>query len=157
MGNSDLAASLTAENAALKTKYSALESENAMLKADNADLRARLSWLEEQLLSDRRKLYGVSSEKGTYANGGIQMGLFDSDAQEIIIFDATDEPDAGTEPPPKKRPRKRGEMGARLPDSLPVETIEHELPAEECFCPECANPMHPIGKEVARRELKSNR
>jgi transposase len=41
----------------------------------------------------------------------------------------------------------------RLPEELPVEVVEYELPAEDRACPECKKPMHVMGREI-RRELK---
>ena len=36
---------------------------------------------------------------------------------------------------------------------LPVEIIEHELPAKERICPDCNSELHTMGKET-REELK---
>jgi transposase len=129
-------ADFLAENAVLKT-------ENTALKALVAELQSKLDWIIEQLSSNRRKTFGSSSEKGDYT----QLGLFEDSAPVITEFD-------NTEPPAKSRPKKRGEMGSRLPDNIPIETVEHELPEDERSCPECGEPMHPIGKEVVRRDLK---
>jgi len=136
---------LIAENAALKT-------ENGVLKAKLAEVEAQLSWLMEQLSSNRRKLFGPSSEKGAYINGEVQLGFFDDGELEIRVFDNTNEPASGT--PAKGRPVKRGEMGSRLPDDMPVETIKLSLPEDERCCPNCSKTMKPVGTEVVRRELK---
>lgn len=41
----------------------------------------------------------------------------------------------------------------KLPEDLPVETIEHKLSDEECTCTECNNKLHSIGTDV-RDDLK---
>ena len=123
--------------------------ENAALKAELAEVNQKLSWLMEQVSGNRRKLYGQSSEKGAYS--GVQIGLFEEAAGETVVHTIT--PQADQTPAAKGKPRKRGEMSTRLPDDLPVETIECTLPDDEQDCPSCGSHMHVIGKEVARREL----
>ena len=124
--------------------------ENAALKAELAEVNQKLSWLMEQIADHRRRQYGQSSEKGVYA--GIQPTLFDGESQgEAVIHDVSPR-DVRT--PAKGRPRKQGEMSTRLPDNLPVESVECVLPDDEQGCPVCGTEMRVIGKEVVRRELK---
>lgn len=40
--------------------------------------------------------------------------------------------------------------GEVLPEDVPVEVVEHRLPAEELVCPACGTEMREIGKEVRR-------
>ena len=128
-----------------------LRIENAALKAEIAELKAKLDWLLEQLSSNRRKLYGASSEKSVYDGGAVQMGLFQEDQTEVITFGA---PEPAETAPAKSKPIKRGEMSSRLPAGMPIETIEIELPESQRECPEGHGPMLAIGKEMVRRELK---
>ncbi|MCL1981796.1 MAG: IS66 family transposase [Clostridiales bacterium] len=131
------------ENAALKAEVS-------VLKAENAEISSKLSWLLEQLSSNQRKLYGSSSEKSVYD----QIGIFgDKLADPFADSPASPEPGPSGATPPG-RPKKHGEIGSRLPEGLPVETIEVELPEGELGCPKCGDPMRVIGKEVVRREVK---
>jgi transposase len=129
--------------------------ENASLKAELAEANRKLSWLMEQLSSRNRTLYGQSSEKSVYDNRSAQIGLF-SEAQEaaVVETDTVDEPAPEPQPTAKQRPKKKGELGTRLPEGLPVETVERTLSEEERACPQCGDTMRPIGKELARRELK---
>ena len=124
--------------------------ENAALRAEVAELSQKLSWLMEQISSSRRRLYGQSSEKGAYS--AIQPALFGDGLGEPIAHDIAQP--ASSPPATKGRPVKRGEMSTRLPDSLPVETVECTLPEDGRGCPTCGTGMHEIGKEVVRRELK---
>jgi transposase len=130
----------------LKAENAELKAENATLKAELAEVNSKLSWLLEQLSSNQRKLYGQSSEKSIYD----QIGLFGDKPADV--FNPLESESSGT--PLKERPKKRGEMGSRLPEGLPVETIEVELPEDERGCPKCGDQMRVIGKEVVRREVK---
>jgi transposase len=44
-------------------------------------------------------------------------------------------------------------MTDRLPEDLPVEIVEHDLPADEQNCPQCGGELHVMGRDK-RRELK---
>jgi transposase len=133
-----------------------LLTENAVLKAELAEVNRKLSWFMEQLLSNRRKLYGQSSEKSVYNNGAVQLRLFPEEESGVVVTEIGGAVDgsAGTAQPQKKKPRKRGEMSTRLPANLPVETIECILPEDGRECPECGGLTHDMGRDLARRELK---
>jgi len=124
--------------------------ENAALKAELSEVKQKLSWFMEQLSSHRRKLYGISSEKSEYDGKFVQTGLLLGDHTVMIEHSAP----AETNTPPRERPRKKGELSTRLPASLPVETVECVLPDDEQTCGVCGEPLHEIGKEVVRKELK---
>ena len=131
----------------LKSENASLKHENTALRTELAEVNAKLSWLMEQLSSNRRKMFGQSSEKGVYD----QVGLFEDEPQIAPMIDHDEQTD---EKPAKQRPKKRGELGSRLPDNMPVEIVECVLPEEERVCMEHGEPMRPIGKELVRRELK---
>jgi len=128
--------------------------ENAALRAELAEANQKLSWLIEQLSSGRRKQFGVSSEKSVYAGVSVQVGLFPENQTVVQVFDEDHRSKAESLPSHQGRPRKRGEMSTRLPAGLPIETVECVLPDDEQDCAACGGPMHEIGKEVARKELK---
>ena len=129
-----------------------LRAENAALKAELTEVRGKLDWLLEQLSSNRRKLFGASSEKSAYENGDVQIGIFEDDIPpEFSPVEQEIEPTAKLS---KNRPKKHGELSSRLPANLPIETVECKLPEDQRDCPNGHGPMHIIGKEVARREFK---
>ena len=128
----------------LKLENDALKTENATLRSELAEVNSKLSWLMEQLSANRRKIFGASSEKSEYD----QVGLFGDDTVEVQVIDG---PVAEKQ---QGRPKKRGELGSRLPADIPVEIIECVLPENERDCPEGHGPMRTIGKELVRRELK---
>jgi len=132
--------------------YEELKLENDALKAELAEVKVQLSWLIEQITSNRRKLFGPSSEKGVYLDGDVQMGLFGDREPETTLFNSADR--TVSDNSPKNRPIKKGELSSRLPDNLPIEIVKCETPEEKRCCPNCAKTMISIGKEVARREFK---
>lgn len=123
--------------------------EIARLKAENAHLRQQNEYLLEQLRLARQHRFGTSSEKSK-ANGVEQLSLFQKSEYQAVT--PTIEPE-WKEIKGYKR-RRAGNVGiSRLPPDLPVEVVEHELPPEERYCPECGGPLHTMGREI-REELK---
>lgn len=114
------------------------------------ELTSKVEWLMEQFRLAQHRRFGASSEKSVGGDYD-QMNLFNESeiASDILV------------PEPElveieKHFRKRRNMvnGNDLPDNLPIETILHELPADERVCPECDGDLHAMGKETLRRELK---
>ena len=104
-----------------------------------------MEWFLAQLRLARHKQYGASSEQ-TYPT---QMSIFNEAEASANL--AQPEPEI-TEV--KAHYRKRTRLTTdKLPEDLPVEVIEHELPEEEKNCPECGSKLHTMGKET-REELK---
>jgi len=92
-----------------------------------AELEQQVQWFMSQIRLSKHRQFGASSEK----TDGIQMLLFNEAESSADI----------TKPEPKLSEvkahyRKRTRLTTdKLPKDLPVEVIEHELPAEECICP----------------------
>jgi transposase len=120
-----------------KTEYDSL-------KAENAELSKKVEWFMEQFKLTQHHRFGSSSEKSVYD----QPNLF-NEAETAADIHAT-EPEL-TEVAKHLRKRKRL-VNDRLPDGLPIETVEHDLPYEEQICPECSGSLHVMGRET-RREL----
>jgi len=134
---------LKAENSELKLKNSELELKLIEEESKISELALLIKQYQEQLRLNAVKKYGPSSEK----SDSEQLGFFDE--AEVTADKKTPEPDI--EQITYKR-RKR--VGKREEDfsALPVETVIHELPAEEQACPDCGNNLHVMGKDV-RKEL----
>jgi len=141
---------LKTENEALKSDFATLSAKHAALEANFAEANGKLSWLLEQLSSSNRRLYGQSSEKSVYD----QIGFFGDRRADAFVTNRETSGTEQTATPQKQKPKKQGEMGSRLPEGLPVETIEIELPEDQRECPDGHGPMRVIGKEVVRREVK---
>lgn len=115
------------------------------LKAKITQLNQQVEWLMEQMRLAKHRQFGASSEKSEYE----QANLFNE-------AEASAEPAAGAEltEVEKHYRKRRREAKDRLPEDLPVEIVEHALPEEDQVCPACAGPLHVMGKETVRRELK---
>ena len=121
-------------------------SENvADLEARIVELEALVKYYEELLRLQKHKQFGASSEKSEYD----QYSLFNE--AENTANDNILEPELVEI---QKHFRKRTRLvNDRLPDNLPVETIEYDLDKNERICPECDGDMHVMGRET-RKELK---
>ena len=110
-----------------------------------AELEQQVQWLMSQIRLARHKQFGASSER--------------TDAVQLSIFNEAESGSDMTVPEPvltevKAHYRKRTRLTTdKLPKDLPVEVIDHKLPAKDCICPECGSEMHTMGKET-REELK---
>ena len=132
-----------------KVEYEKYLSENADFKNQIAELNAKVNWLMEQFRLAQNRRFGASSEKSTQ-NEYDQLNLFNE--AEISSDILVPEPELVEV---EKHFRKRKNMvNDKLPEDLPVETVLHELPADEQICPECDGNLHVMGHETLRRELK---
>ncbi|MDR3296080.1 MAG: transposase [Clostridiales Family XIII bacterium] len=136
-----------------KTEYDeliAVAAKNKRLEGDVAELTAKVNWLMEQFRLAQRRRFGASSEKSEGSEYE-QMNLFNEPetASDILV----PEPEL-VEVEKHFRKRKNMVNQNNLPDNLPVEVVEHDIPADEQICPECEGYLHVIGRETLRRELK---
>ena len=121
---------------------------------ENEKLGQRVVHLEEQLRLERLHRYAPRSEKLTErifneAEQAAAEGEETDDVEAAPIAD-TGLPDA-EKPEPKKRGRKP------LPEDLPRERVEHDLPEDHKACPCCRNRMHRMGETVSWSRLSSGR
>lgn len=115
------------------------------LKLENEQLKQQNQWLMEQFRLLRHKQYGTSREQSFVE----QMNLFNE--MEATADLTTPEP---TLTAVKRHYRKRTcLMTDKLPEELPVEVIDHELPEDERICPDCGGELHTLGREI-REELR---
>ena len=136
MKKSDLAAVDTAEN----------QTEIAKLKARVSELETLVKYYEEQFRISKHRQYGASSEKSEYDFA--QLSVFNE--AELFADANVPEPELVEV---EKHYRKRTRLTTdKLPESLPIEVVEHDLPEAEQVCPECGEPLHVMGRDT-RREL----
>jgi transposase len=114
------------------------------LLAENAELTQKVEWLMEQFRLFKHRQFGSSSEKSEYD----QMSLF-NEAEAAADSNVREPELIEVEKHYRKRKRSAKE---RLPENIPVEVVEHELPADEQFCAECGGGLHVMGRD-SRREL----
>jgi transposase len=110
------------------------------------ETQRRIEQLEHHIEQLLRRQYGPRRE----SVDPDQFRLFTDEAPEGL---AEVGPEAPTGPedtaPARSRWRRRGRQ--RLPEHLPRERIEYELPAEELPCPDCGHLRVKIGEEVSEQ------
>ena len=123
------------------------KSEYDLMKANITELTQKVEWLLGQFKLAQQHRFGSSSEKSEY-DGYEQPNIFnDVEATTNVHFE---EPELAEI---KKHFRKRKRLvNDRLPNNLPIEKVEHDLPPEEQICHECSGSLHVMGRET-RREL----
>jgi len=121
-------------------------SEITALKNRITELESLVKYYEEQFRLAKHKQFGSSSEKSEYDID--QINLF-NEAESISDVKIPEPELVEVEKHYRKRKRSAGD---RLPEDLPVETIEHELPPDGQLCPECGGALHVMGHDI-RREL----
>lgn len=132
-------------NEELKAEIAALKSQNKNNIEKIEQLEKLNKWYEDQLKSNRKKMFGASSERNEY-EGYEQLNLFnEAEAERVPI---SEEPTVETIT--YKRKKKKGSR-EKLLAQLPVEVIEYKL--DDTSCPKCDNGLHVMSKEV-RKELK---
>lgn len=116
------------------------------LIGEQARLERQVEYLLSQMRLSRHRQFGASSEKSEY--DAEQLNLFN---EAEIFADSSPEPELVEV---EKHYRKRTRLTTdKLPDDLPVEVVEHELPEAERICPDCGNELHTMGQNC-RRELE---
>ena len=120
--------------------------ENFLKQAEQiAELKQQVQWLTEQFRLSRHKQFGSSSEQ--------------TDIEQLSLFNEAEQTADLSAPEPeitevKAHFRKRTRLTTdKLPEDLPVEIVEHELPDEARICPDCGGPLHKMGEDF-REELK---
>jgi transposase len=118
---------------------------NEELEAENEQLRHQVQWLTEQFRLAKHKQFGASSEQ--------------TDNRQLCLFNEAEQTADLTVPESeitevKAHCRRKTRLTTdKLPENLPVEVIEHELPIEARICPDCGCVLHKMGEDV-REELK---
>ena len=123
-----------------KAEYESFKS----LKEHCAQLESELKWLKEQLLINKKKAFGSSSERLDDLYQGISL-LFN----EAELIEDIDEKPAETTVKEHTRKKKTGCFD-KLPENIETYTVEHELSEEQRKCPECGEEMEVIGKKVTK-------
>jgi transposase len=108
-----------------------------------AKMKALIEYYERQILLNKRRLFGASSEKTE--TDIRQMNLFGEITETVL-------PEPETIEVTYTRGKRKGKREEDL-SGLPVERIDHERPEGERDCPQCGETMNDIGVDV-RKELK---
>lgn len=116
----------------------------ADLEQQVLELQAKLNWYQEQFRLSQLKRFGRSSEQ----SNPDQLQLFNEAESEAGLK----APEPTVEEITCRRRKRVGHRKAQL-ESLPVETVFHQLPAEEQVCASCGEDLHQMSTEI-RQEIK---
>lgn len=125
-----------------------LTEQNSILNKQVLLLQGQVTELQEQLRWFQRQMFGKRSERvvkdlteDTYFPGFKEL-----------FNEQTSEKEEYTVPEHKrKKRRKTGKDTLTIPEGLPVERIELDIPEDEKICPETNKPLVKIGEEVSRK------
>lgn len=109
------------------------------------ELEQQLNWLMSQVRLSKHKQFGISSEQ----TSSEQINLF-NEAEAAAVMIAPEPAISEVKTHYRKRTRLTTD---KLPEDLPVEVIDHELPESERICLDCGSILHTMGHEE-REELK---
>ena len=131
----------------MKTTESATQNLSEIIAEKDAriaELEALVKYYEQQFRLSKHRQFGASSEKSEYD----QLNIFNE--AEATVDANVPEPELSEI---KRHFRKRKRLiNDSLPENLPIEVVEHDLPSDEQICPECTGSLHAMGREK-RREL----
>ena len=121
----------------------------AALQAENRQLAERVVKLEEELALARLHRFAPRSEKHVdrIFNEAEQAG--DEDDANSKENDVVDLPDTGLPPVESTTGHKRGRRP--LPENLPRERVEYDLPDDQKACPCCHGQMHRMGESATEQ------
>lgn len=127
-----------------------LEQECASLKQQNEELIRKITWYEEKLRLQYKRMYAASKERTEAEN--IQLRLFNEVEWENDTADAEEAVESEQQVAAHVRKKRQG-LREEFLNHLPVERIEHRLSQEEQVCSCCGGQMHEMSQEI-RKELK---
>ncbi|MGX5844225.1 IS66 family transposase [Mesorhizobium sp. ArgA1] len=121
----------------------------AALQAENRQLVERVVKLEEELALARLHRFAPKSEKHIDRLFNEAEQAADEDDADSDNDDVADLPDTGLPVVESKTGKKRGRKA--LPENLPRERVEYDLPDDQKVCPCCAGQMHRMGETVTEQ------
>src|SRR5689334_3402936 len=133
--------------AELMAQLAANAAEIAALKAEKEALSQRVVKLEEELALAKLHRFAPRSEK--------HVDRLFNEAEEAAIEDGSEEgdvvelPDIGLPAVESQTGKKRGRRP--LPEDLPRERVEYDLPEDQKSCPCCQGQMHRMGEAVSEQ------
>ncbi|MGX5851822.1 IS66 family transposase [Mesorhizobium sp. PL10] len=121
----------------------------AALQAQNRQLAERVVKLEEELALARLHRFAPKSEKHIDRLFNEAEQVADEDDADSEDDDVAALPDTGLPVVESKTGKKRGRKA--LPENLPRERVEYDLPDDQKVCPCCAGRMHRMGETVTEQ------
>src|SRR5438132_158135 len=122
----------------------------AALQAQNRQLAERVVKLEEELALARLHRFAPKSEKHIHRLFNEAEQAADEDDADGEDGDVADLPDTGLPASEGATGKKRGRKA--LPENLPRERVEYDLPDDQKACPCCRHQMHRMGEATSSRQ-----
>ncbi len=135
--------------AALMAQLAANAAEIAALKAEKEALSQRVVKLEEELALARLHRFAPRSEKHVNRIFNEAEEAADEDDPDDGDEVVADLPDTGLPLVDSAAGKKRGRRP--LPENLPRERVEYDLPDDQKACPCCDSQMHRMGEAVTEQ------
>jgi transposase len=135
--------------AELMAQLAANAAEIAALKAEKEALSQRVVKLEEELALARLHRFAPRSEKHVDRIFNEAEQAADEDEADSEENDVVDLPDTGLPSVESTKGKKRGRRP--LPENLPRERVEYDLPDDQKACPCCRGQMHRMGETVTEQ------
>jgi transposase len=133
----------------LMAQLTAQAAEIAVLRAEKEALAQRVFKLEEELALARLHRYAPRSEKRADRVFNEAEQIADEDEAGSEDTDVIDLPDTGLPASEKPEGKKRGRRP--LPENLPRERVEYDIPEDQKICPCCQGQMHRLGETVTEQ------
>ena len=121
----------------------------AALQAENRQLTERVVKLEEELALARLHRFAPRSEKHIDRLFNEAEQAADEDDADSEDGDVVALPDTGLSATERAAGKKRGRKA--LPENLPRERVEYDLPDDQKACPCCRHQMHRMGETVTEQ------
>lgn len=121
----------------------------AALQAQNRQLTEHVFKLEEELALARLHRFAPRSEKHVDRLFNEAEQAADEDDADSEDSDVVDLPDTGLPSVESTTGKKRGRRP--LPENLPRERVEYDLPDDQKACPCCRGQMHRMGETVTEQ------
>lgn len=121
----------------------------AALQAENRQLTERVFKLEEELALARLHRFAPRSEKHVDRIFNEAEQVADEDEADSAEGDVIGLPETGLPPVKTETGKKRGRRP--LPENLPRERVEYDLPDDQKSCPCCRSRMHRMGETVTEQ------
>ena len=134
---------LIKQNILLQEQVKSLQGNNVIQQNQIKSLREDLDWFRRQMFGKRsEKIVGDLDVQPTYFPG----------LEEFFKKQNSEEKKKYKVPEHERTQRKKtGKDALIIPEGLPVERIELDIPEEEKICPNTNKPLVKIGEEVTRK------
>lgn len=136
---------LSSENSLLKEQVNTFKRENNSLKNEINTLKEQLAWFQKQVFGKRSEKIVKTLDNNILLLPGFEEYFREHENQ------LEKKEEKRIAPYTRRAPEKKGKDKITIPEDLPIERIELDIPEEEKTCPETGRPLVKIGEEISRK------